>query len=185
MKDLTDRQNYDPGRITIFYDARTTSSPNDRLTYFHHYWLATKSYLQWPSIWSEDLEPGRLRLVWYTTAGSEGKRDYPLQSWESVRLAFQSLELEGFRPMLLGWVNENPFPELGGRVPEETKSVLPKVRKAKTYSGFMSGHREGESPHDRVMAIIEAEEKREAEKRAKEVVGDDEKRKLMGTEAAA
>lgn len=184
MLDHAGRNNYNPGHLTILYDARTSAASNDQLTYLHHYWLATKSYLQWPSLWTQDLEPGNLRLIWYTTHGAEGKRDYPLQSWESVRVAFQSLETEGFRPMLLGWSRENPFPELGGRVPEKVESVLPSARKAKTYSGAMSGHREGESPHDRVMAIIEGEERREAEARAEEVLMG-EKAKLIGIDAAA
>lgn len=83
---------------------------------------------------------------------------------------FDSLSEGGFRPVLLGWSGENPFPMLGGVVPDAPKKPkAPKV--AKTWSNAVSGHRqvEGETPHDRVMAIIKADEEREAKLRELQV----------------
>jgi len=85
---------------------------------------------------------------------------------------FDSLSDEGFRPMVLGFSGENPFPMIGGmEPPPEPKQ--PKVRVVTSASGAVSGHggkgSNGSTPHDRIMAIIEREEGREREKRAEEV----------------
>lgn len=74
--------------------------------------------------------------------------------------------------MVLGWSGENPFPMIGGaEPPPEPKK--PKIRVATSWSGASSGHGGAKgsatTPHDRVMAIITEEERREAEKRAQEV----------------
>lgn len=80
---------------------------------------------------------------------------------------FDSLYSEGFRPMLMGFSNENPYRELGGSdPPPEPKKIV--QRAANSVSGAYSGHggkNVGATPHDRVMAIIEQEEEREAKKK--------------------
>lgn len=82
---------------------------------------------------------------------------------------FDSLTDEGFRPMILGWSGENPFPMIGGFQPMPAPKA-PKPRVATSWSGNVSGHgKEGSTPHERVMAIIDKEEEREAKKRKKEV----------------
>lgn len=83
---------------------------------------------------------------------------------------FDDLSDSGFRPCLLGWSGENPFPMLGGVIPDPPRK--PKVpRVAKTWSNAVSGHSraEGETPHDRVMAIIREDEEREARLRELQV----------------
>lgn len=73
--------------------------------------------------------------------------------------------------MILGWSGENPFPMIGGSEPPP-EPVKPKIKVATSYSGAMSGHGKpgtASTPHDRVMAIIGEEERREKEKRASEV----------------
>ena len=104
-------------------------------------------------------------------AGAEGHRDYPLHLALTVHEMFNSLTESGFRPYILGWSGENPFPMLGGVTPDPPKKVLaPRVRSAApAYSGHGGGRYKGMNPHDRVMAIIDREEEREAEKRAEEV----------------
>lgn len=84
---------------------------------------------------------------------------------------FDSLSASGFRPMVIGWSGENPFPMIGGsEPPPEPKK--PKVQKTTTWSGAVSGHsKDGTTPHDRVMKIIDEEERKEAEERRKEVEG--------------
>lgn len=69
--------------------------------------------------------------------------------------------------MIIGYSNENPFPMLGGMEPPPPpkKAEKKEAKKAKTWSNHVAGHIDGQTPHDRVMAIIEADEKREAELR--------------------
>ena len=82
---------------------------------------------------------------------------------------FDSLSEEGFRPMVLGWSGDNPFPMIGGVEPPP-KPEKPKVKVATSWSGTVSGHgRDDSTPHERVMAIITAEEKKEADGRRKEI----------------
>ena len=58
---------YDPGQVVIFFDHRSFKSEKDAMSRYQSYWLETKSRLGWPSFWyTSDLEPGKLRLVWYT-----------------------------------------------------------------------------------------------------------------------
>lgn len=59
---------------------------------------------------------------------------------------------------------------LGGTVPEPPKKRK-EPRVAKTWSNAVAGHKnvEGETPHDRVMAIIREDEEREARLRELQV----------------
>ena len=67
--------------------------------------------------------------------------------------------------MIIGWSAENPFPMIGGtEPPPPPKKAQPK--RATTWSGNVSGHGQKDTtPHDRVMAIIHEEERREAQER--------------------
>lgn len=88
----------------------------------------------------------------------------------AVKEMFDSLSDEGFRPMIMGYSNENPFPMLGGvEPPPPPKKKEPK--RATTWSNAVSGHsaKDGSTPHDRVMAIIKDDEAREAKLREAEV----------------
>lgn len=100
--------------------------------------------------------------------GNEGTRDFPLWKANLVKEMFDSLSQEGFRPMVLGWSAENPFPMIGGVEPPP-EPEKPKIKVATTWSGGVSGHRSTSTPHERVMAIINEEERREAEERRKQV----------------
>lgn len=102
-------------------------------------------------------------------AGNEGIRDYPLWQAYTVKEMFDSLSDQLFRPMVLGWSGENPFPMIGGsEPPARPKRVVP--RTVTSASATVSGHSGVKgNPHDRVMAIIDAEEEKEAQKR-KELV---------------
>lgn len=58
---------YNPGQVVIFFDHRGFKCEKDQMSRYQSYWLETKYRLGWPSFWyTSDLEPGRLRLVWYT-----------------------------------------------------------------------------------------------------------------------
>lgn len=137
-------------------------------------------------------------------AGNEGAREFPLWKAYNVKEMFDSLAEGGFRPLILGWSGmsnltlpprhlvahvdtvENPFPMIGGsEPPPEPKREKPKT--AATWSNTVSGHsdRDGSTPHDRVMAIIERDEQQEAERRKDDVEkASTEKSGLMGAYAA-
>ena len=73
--------------------------------------------------------------------------------------------------MILGWSGDNPFPMIGGsEPPPEPKK--PKIKVATSSSGTVSGHGKDSTttPHDRVMAIIGEDERREREGRRKMVM---------------
>jgi hypothetical protein len=60
---------YNPGQVVIFFDHRGFKTEKDTMGRFQNYWLSTKYRLGWPSIWyTNDLEPGKLRLIWYTVS---------------------------------------------------------------------------------------------------------------------
>ncbi|QIX00610.1 hypothetical protein AMS68_006127 [Peltaster fructicola] len=161
---------YEPGSVVVFFDHRSFKSDKDKSPFYQNYWLDTKSRMGWASLWpTTDLEPGNLRLVFYTHEGNEGQREYPLHMAYAVKEMFDDLADEGFRPMIIGWSKENPFPMIGGSEPPAPPPKA-KVRVTKTYSNAVSGHSEvAGNPHDRVMAIIDAEEAREAKQRAREL----------------
>ena len=163
-------EHYDPGKLIILFDARTTTTPDVQQSPLSSYYTSTLTRLGWSSLWSSrhQVPPAHIRLVWYTHVGNEGTRDFPLHKAENVKEMFDSLAAEGFRPMVLGWSGENPFPMIGGEVPEKPRAK-PKPRVATSWSGTVSGHASPGTPHDRVMAVIGEEERREARKREEEV----------------
>jgi len=57
---------HDPGQIVIFFDDRMTRSKEDKMSWFQSYWIEGMYRLGWPSWQIPDLEPGKLRLIWYT-----------------------------------------------------------------------------------------------------------------------
>jgi len=83
---------------------------------------------------------------------------------------FDSLAEEGFRPMIIGWSLENPYPMIGGSEPPAAPEKPKEPKRAATWSMSSAGHQEG-NPHDRVMKIITEEEARESRERAEEVKG--------------
>lgn len=98
-------------------------------------------------------------------AGAEGRREYPLHMAYTVKDMYDHLANEGFRPMIIGWSLENPFPMIGGAEPPAPPK-MPKVKRATTWSNTSAGHAADSTPHDRVINIIKAEEEREAKSRA-------------------
>jgi len=113
-------------------------------------------------------------------AGAQGTRNYPLHKCHLVKEMFDSLSTEGFRPLILGWSAENPYPMIGGIEPPPPPKA-PKMKVVTSTSGTVSGHggKDGSTPHDRVMAIIVKEEEREAKARA-EIVEREKKAEALG-----
>ena len=185
LKDFDPSKNekYDPGQIVIFFDNRLAKTKDDNFSTLQTYWTEGLYKLGWPSFFKQDLEPGMLRLIWYTHVGTEGHRDFLLYKADAVKEMFESLSDEGFRPMVLGWSAENPFPMIGGSEPppEPTK---PNIKVATSWSGSVSGHKDTGTPHDRVMAIISEDERREAEVRRKAVLEAENEKGGIGVDAA-
>lgn len=180
-------EKYDPGQVVIFFDNRLAKTKDDNFSAFQSYWTEGLYKLGWPSFFKQNLDPGMLRLIWYTHAGNEGSRDFPLWKANAVKEMFDSLSDEGFRPMVLGWSAENPFPMIGGSEPPP-EPVKPKIKVATTWSGTVSGHgssaKDTGTPHDRVIAIIKDDERREAEERKKDVLSAESEKGKIGVDAA-
>lgn len=66
---------YDPGSIVILFDGRQCKSADEKLSSFRYYWLNSMIKLGWPSVHAQDLEPGRIRLMWYSVC-----RSFPISS---------------------------------------------------------------------------------------------------------
>ena len=187
LKDFDPSKNekYDPGQIVIFFDNRLAKTKDDNFSTLQSYWTEGLYKLGWPSFFKPDLDPGMLRLIWYTHVGNEGSRDFPLHKADAVKEMFDSLSDEGFRPMVLGWSAENPFPMIGGSEPPLEPSK-PKIKVATSWSGTVSGHRSAKdtgTPHDRVMAIISDEERRQADDRRKHVLQAENEKSRIGIDA--
>ena len=102
-----------------------------------------------------------LRLTGMKHDGNQGQKDFPLHKAPAVKEMFDSLSTEGFRPMIIGYSSENPFPELGGKEPPPPpKKQEPK--RATTWSNSVAGHSESSTPHDRIMSIIRDDDEKEA-----------------------
>ncbi|KAF2774571.1 hypothetical protein EJ03DRAFT_323135 [Teratosphaeria nubilosa] len=173
---------HDPGSIIILFDGRDqgpaeagVDSRGVQMNTLSNYYVWGLQKLGRSHYWNPpDLDPGMLRLVWWTHAGNEGHRDFTLFQCSAVKEMYNSLAAEGFRPMILGWSGENPYPMIGGVAPEPApaRPKLPgPTRVAASASVRYSGHGGApeSTPLQRVMAIIDKEEGKEAKKRADEV----------------
>ncbi|KAK0260232.1 hypothetical protein LTR91_011246 [Friedmanniomyces endolithicus] len=174
---------HDPGQIIILFDHRhILPRPEDnKMSSYQAYYLDGLSRMGWATYWEKpNLDPGKIQLLWYTHAGAQGTRNYPLHKCHLVKEMFDSLSTEGFRPLILGWSAENPYPMIGGIEPPPPPKA-PKMKVVTSTSGTVSGHggKDGSTPHDRVMAIIVKEEEREAKARA-EIVEKEKKAEALG-----
>lgn len=86
---------YDPGKIVIFFDARTERSSEDKFSTLQRYWTEGLYRLGWPSFYTPDLDPGMLRLVWYTV--SVPKDPYMIPS--------TSLDFSGLYSIISAWMH--------------------------------------------------------------------------------
>ncbi|KAK3075756.1 hypothetical protein LTR53_000694 [Teratosphaeriaceae sp. CCFEE 6253] len=161
---------HDPGQLIILFDARhiLPKAEDNQMSRFQTYYLDGLTRMGWANYWDKwSVDPGEIMLIWYTHAGAQGTRAFPLHKCTAVKEMFDSLSDAGFRPMILGWSGENPYPMIGGIAPPPPKKA-PKMRVVTSASATVSGHGGGgkeSTPHDRVMAIIAKEEEREAKAR--------------------
>ena len=59
---------YDPGKIIVLFDDRLNKTNADQFSSFQSYWTEGLYRLGWPSVRTPDLDPGNVRLVWYTVS---------------------------------------------------------------------------------------------------------------------
>lgn len=59
---------YDAGSLIVLFDGRQSGPPagSNKTSMFTSLWLHSMYRLGWPGLQRPDLEPGNLRLVWYT-----------------------------------------------------------------------------------------------------------------------
>jgi hypothetical protein len=59
-------EKYNAGQLVIFFDNRMSRTSDDQFSSIQSYWTAGLYRLGWPSLYKPDLDPGSIRLVWYT-----------------------------------------------------------------------------------------------------------------------
>lgn len=59
---------HDPGKIIILFDNRISKTTDDKFSYLQSYKTDLLFKLGWPSFYGSDLDPGFIRLVWYTVS---------------------------------------------------------------------------------------------------------------------
>lgn len=64
--DASKKERHDPGQLIILFDNRIATTKDDRFSTYQSYWTAGLYRLGWPSLYKADLDPGNIRLVWYT-----------------------------------------------------------------------------------------------------------------------
>lgn len=57
---------HDPGQLVILFDNRMNKTHDDKFSRLQSYWISSMYRMGWPSWHVQDLEPGKLRLLWYT-----------------------------------------------------------------------------------------------------------------------
>jgi hypothetical protein len=110
------------GSPTIFFD----SHPEEQESYLYSYWTSFKSTLKiaWTGKVPKFLNPGTLRIIWYTQDGNEGFKDYELHEYAIVRDNFDVLLKldEVRRVVVMGYSGQNPYVMgAGGRNPWQDK----------------------------------------------------------------
>jgi len=101
--------NVDFGRPSIFFD----SHPSEQESYLYSYWssLKTSLHIAWTGQVPKPLEPGMLRLIFWTHDNSQGIKDYPLHEYAGVQDAFNEAlqQPEVRRCMVMGFSGQNPY----------------------------------------------------------------------------
>ena len=130
-----------------------------------------------------DVEPGMVRLQWYTvsisnisfsllgywtcsdfqqTDGKFGKRDYELREYNEARQGFEKLSIldDVGRCMILGYPSQNPY-SIYGESPfaikeREKKEILDSAR----YRDFVPRAKKGPSVAEQIDDILDSEDKK-------------------------
>ncbi|RDW74955.1 hypothetical protein BP6252_06097 [Coleophoma cylindrospora] len=106
---IAELPNVNFGTPVIFFD----SHPEEQESYLYSYYSSLKKTLKiaFTGNVPKPLEPGKLRLVWWTHDGSEGHKDYELHQYALVRDNFDGLLAlpEIRRCLVTGFAGQNPY----------------------------------------------------------------------------
>jgi hypothetical protein len=130
----------------IFVDSHPEEQDN---SYLGPYITSLKSSLStaWTGIVPPFHEPGELRIVWWTTDGNQGNKDYPLRKYVEVREYYNTLvdHPEVRRCLIMGYQGQNPYSEtaesnlLLEMLNENEKELARTVRQAETKKAMEEG----------------------------------------------
>jgi hypothetical protein len=153
------------GSPTIFFD----SHPEEQESYLYSYWSSFKATLkiavtgQVPRF----LNPGTLRIIWYTHDGNEGMKDYELHEYALVRENFDVLLGldEVRRVVVMGYSGQNPYIlGAGGRNPWQDKF-------RREFQKMDREAREAKEAQETVERGFSIDERKQTEKEKKERLG--------------
>ena len=106
---MSNPPNLNFGSPTIFFD----SHPEEQESYLYSYWSSLKASLKiaYTGRVPKFLNPGQLRIIWYTQDGNEGLKDYELHEYALVRDNFDVLLnlSEVRRVVIMGYSGQNPY----------------------------------------------------------------------------
>lgn len=101
--------NVDFGSPVIFFDT----NPEEQESYLYSFWSSLKSSLTiaWTGVVPPFHEPGKLRLVFWTSDGNQGIKDYELHEYELVREVWEKLfnTSDVKRALVTGYSGQNPY----------------------------------------------------------------------------
>lgn len=101
--------NRDFGTPAVFFD----SHPEEQESYLYSYWSSLKSQLK--IAWTGDVpkfhEPGKLRIIFWTNANTQGIKDYELHQYQTVRDDWgKLLDMDDVRrAIVMGYSGQNPY----------------------------------------------------------------------------
>ncbi|TKX22459.1 hypothetical protein C1H76_5241 [Elsinoe australis] len=117
-----------------------------------------------------DVQPGMIRLQWYTTDGNFGKRDYELREHAEAQTGWETLcnlpEVD--RAMIVGYPSQNPY-SIDGKsqwVVQEMKKK--EIMQSQEYRDLVPRKKKEPGIGDRIDDIIQDEDLREKKRRQRE-----------------
>jgi hypothetical protein len=149
--------NVDFGSPAIFFD----SHPSEQESYLYSYWSSLKNtlHIAWTGQVPKPLEPGTLRVVFWTHENTQGIKDYELHEYILVQESWEELckQDEVRRCLVMGYSGQNPYVRAdGGSNPWVEK--FQRDQKRERERARQGGERMDNSKEGRVGKLIDIEE---------------------------
>jgi hypothetical protein len=119
------------GSPIIFFDSHPEEQAQSYL-YSGLSWLGSQLHIAFTGQVPRPHLPGNLRVIWYTTDGNQGLKDYQLHEYAQVRENFDELLKmdEIRRVVIMGYPSENPYVvEPGGKKSKLAKQLDKKMQR--------------------------------------------------------
>ncbi|KAF4553534.1 Hypothetical protein D9617_6g092650 [Elsinoe fawcettii] len=117
-----------------------------------------------------DIEPGMLRLQWYTTDNTFGKRDYLLREHSEAQTGWETLcnlpEVQ--RAMIVGYPSQNPYSIDGKSQWKLQEQKKREILQEERYRDLVPRQKKEPGVGDRIEDILMEEELREKRQRKRE-----------------